>query len=58
MVGVLIVGFVANLLIRPVDERFHEPGEEAGRDERFVRDGAAGDGLAHAQHDDDAGAQS
>ena len=24
MVGVLVVGFVANLLIRPVDERFHE----------------------------------
>ena len=31
MVGVLIVGFVANLLVRPVDPRFHmEPeGEEA-----------------------------
>ena len=26
MVGLLAVGFVANLLIRPVDERFHEPG--------------------------------
>ncbi|WP_254052218.1 hypothetical protein [Aeromicrobium sp. A1-2] len=25
MVGVLMVGFVANLAIRPVDERFHEP---------------------------------
>ena len=25
MVGLLAVGFVANLLIRPVDERFHEP---------------------------------
>ena len=25
MVGVLAVGFVANLLIRPVAERFHEP---------------------------------
>ena len=25
MVGVLAVGFVANLLVRPVDERFHEP---------------------------------
>ena len=24
MVGVLVVGFVANLLIRPVDTRFHE----------------------------------
>ncbi len=26
MVGVLAIGFVANLLIRPVPERFHEPG--------------------------------
>ncbi|MEV0716819.1 OFA family MFS transporter [Asanoa sp. NPDC050611] len=26
MVGVLAVGFLANLLIRPVPERFHEPG--------------------------------
>jgi MFS family permease len=25
MVGVLIVGFVANILVKPVDERFHEP---------------------------------
>jgi hypothetical protein len=25
MVGVLAVGFVANLLVRPVGERFHEP---------------------------------
>ena len=23
MVGVLIVGFIANLLVRPVDKRFH-----------------------------------
>jgi MFS family permease len=28
MVGVLAVGFVANLLIRPVPERFHEPVRE------------------------------
>ncbi|MCW3841231.1 OFA family MFS transporter [Micromonospora yasonensis] len=34
MVGVLAVGFVANLLIRPVPERFHEPASE--------RDGARG----------------
>jgi MFS family permease len=27
MVGVLIVGFVANILVKPVDERFHEPAE-------------------------------
>jgi MFS family permease len=25
MVGILVVGFVANLLVRPVAERFHEP---------------------------------
>ena len=29
MVGVLAVGFVANLMIRPVAERFHEPEAEA-----------------------------
>ena len=29
MVGLLAVGFVANLLIRPVDERFHEPDDRA-----------------------------
>ena len=33
MVGVLAVGFVANLLIRPVAERFHEP-ESASERER------------------------
>jgi MFS family permease len=32
MVGVLAVGFVANLLVRPVPERFHEPVDGA-RDE-------------------------
>ena len=37
MVGVLAVGFVANLLIRPVAERFHEPAEDAR---------SAGDGHA------------
>jgi MFS family permease len=33
MVGVLLVGFVANLLVRPVSERFHmpEPGERFRR---------------------------
>jgi MFS family permease len=37
MVGVLAVGFVANLLVRPVSERFHEPvtrtGSEREREE-------------------------
>ncbi|GIF53703.1 MFS transporter [Asanoa ferruginea] len=27
MVGVLAIGFIANLLIRPVPERYHEPGD-------------------------------
>jgi hypothetical protein len=31
MVGVLAVGFVANLLIRPVPERFHEPAADEAR---------------------------
>ncbi|SCG72562.1 OFA family MFS transporter [Micromonospora inositola] len=33
MVGVLAVGFIANLLIRPVPERFHEPSAGGGVDE-------------------------
>ena len=39
MVGVLAVGFVANLLIRPVDERHMEPSATVG--ERFRRAPAA-----------------
>ncbi|HKO58363.1 MAG TPA: OFA family MFS transporter [Thermoanaerobaculia bacterium] len=39
MVGILVVGFIANLMVRPVHERFHEPVRETPRDERFVRDG-------------------
>jgi MFS family permease len=41
MVGVLVVGFIANLMIRPVEERFHESARDAAadRDGRFVRDG-------------------
>ena len=34
MVGVLIVGLIANLLIRPVDERFHEGTHRQARFER------------------------
>ena len=34
MVGVLVVGFIANLLIRPVNERFHEPIVRQARFER------------------------
>ena len=33
MVGVLAVGFVANLLIRPVDARFHEPKDGRTKEE-------------------------
>jgi MFS family permease len=35
MVGVLVVGFIAKLLIRPVNERFHEA---TGRQSRFERE--------------------
>ena len=39
MVGVLVVGFIANLKIGPVDGRFHEHVSEATDDEqRFFRD--------------------
>jgi hypothetical protein len=37
MVGVLAVGFIANLLIRPVHERFHEPTDRE-QEPRFYRD--------------------
>ncbi|MFD1859384.1 MFS transporter [Aeromicrobium camelliae] len=30
MVGVLVVGFLANILVRPVADKFHEPREKAG----------------------------
>jgi MFS family permease len=39
MVAVLVVGFIANLMIRPVNERFYEPATDADRGERFARDG-------------------
>ncbi|MGQ7298340.1 L-lactate MFS transporter [Quadrisphaera sp. KR29] len=32
MVGVLVVGFIANALVRPVDPRFHEPRDQRGGD--------------------------
>jgi MFS family permease len=34
MVGVLVVGFIANLMIRPVDPRWHEGTEHQARFER------------------------
>jgi MFS family permease len=40
MVGVLVVGFVANLLVRPVDPRFHmEPGPEGEREKESTASG-------------------
>ena len=46
MVGVLVVGFVANLMVRPVAERFHER-----RSERPSATGAPGDGTVPATGD-------
>jgi hypothetical protein len=37
MVGVLVVGFVANLLIRPVHERFHVPTRDEARRETAAK---------------------
>ncbi len=37
MVGVLAVGFVANLLVRPVDPRFHEPSTARALDDPGTR---------------------
>ena len=42
MVGVLIVGFVANLLVRPVDSRFHMEREEGREREASVSGRPAG----------------
>ena len=42
MVGVLAVGFVANLLVRPVNPRFHmESGGEEGREKEATTSGRA-----------------
>jgi hypothetical protein len=42
MVGVLAVGFVANLLVRPVNPRFHmESGGEDGREKESTASGKA-----------------
>jgi hypothetical protein len=35
MVGVLVVGFIANLLVRPVDPRFHR---ESGPEDEHVEE--------------------
>ncbi|MEO5710095.1 MAG: OFA family MFS transporter [Nocardioidaceae bacterium] len=45
MVGVLAVGFVANLLIRQVSDRFHEPDRE---EPQLVESPAGGGGVATA----------
>nr|MBA2345070.1 MFS transporter [Rubrobacter sp.] len=42
MVGVLVVGFVANLLVRPVDSRFHIEREEGRERESSVSGKPAG----------------
>jgi hypothetical protein len=42
MVGVLAIGFVANLLVRPVDPRFHmEPGSEDKPEKESTASGRA-----------------
>ncbi|MBQ1011434.1 MFS transporter, partial [Micromonospora sp. M51] len=38
MVGVLAVGFAANLLVRPVPQRYHEPPADQRADETAHRD--------------------
>jgi MFS family permease len=39
MVGILVVGFVANLMVRPVAERFHEPTRAPAQAETAVERG-------------------
>ena len=52
MVGVLAVGFLANLMIKPVDERHQEPEREpaaADEEPRFTRTVSRPDAGAHRQ---------
>lgn len=42
MIAVLAVGFVANLLVRPVDERFHEPAREVEKAQEWAAEQAEG----------------
>src|ERR671918_1348885 len=46
MVGVLVVGFVANLLVRPVDSRFHI---ESGREEELAEESAVSGSAASSE---------
>ncbi|HET6652011.1 MAG TPA: OFA family MFS transporter [Nocardioides sp.] len=46
MVGVLAVGFVANLLVRPVAERFHEQERSGAETGRAADDVPSGGGVA------------
>ena len=47
MVGILLVGFVANLLVRPVHERFHEPDRDDETDPARAEDAATGVAEGH-----------
>nr|WP_221445694.1 OFA family MFS transporter [Lipingzhangella halophila] len=54
MVGLLVVGFVANMLVRPVAERFHEPAgpvEAGGNGASERSEGAAGADAPQQTHD-------
>jgi hypothetical protein len=45
MVGVLAVGFIANLLVRSVDPRFHmEPKRKDGREQESTGSGSTAGG--------------
>jgi MFS family permease len=48
MTAVLAVGFVANLLIRPVSERFHESGDHSTAVPEGVHDGGPSDHTEHS----------
>ncbi|MEH0109669.1 OFA family MFS transporter [Tersicoccus sp. MR15.9] len=48
MVALLVIGLIANLLIRPVDKRFHEPRKDAGASGTAVDGGASGTGTGRA----------
>ncbi|MDD9205954.1 MFS transporter, partial [Georgenia sp. 10Sc9-8] len=57
MVGILVLGFLANLLVRPVNDRFHEPeADDTAADEDEPQE-ASDAGTEHGPEDGASGAE-
>jgi len=46
MVGLLIVGFIANLMVRSIDPKFHEAPDAVPHHEQFITTESAFDEVA------------